>query len=72
MNTDFKISKSIFPVPEVIYEGISEQGIEHDYILPDYYPDIFRLVKCDAVPEIISYSVNDGRLTYELSVDVNF
>lgn len=71
MNTDFKTVKNSLPVPEVIYEGISEQGIEYDYILPDYYPDIFRLVKCEAVPEIISYSVNESRLTYELGVEIS-
>ena len=41
-----------------------------DYILPDYYPDVFKLVRCEAVPVISDYSVNGDKLTYELRCDM--
>lgn len=68
---DFKVEHELIPLSEVIYDGIQEQGIEFEYILPDYYPDIFRMIKCEALPEVISYTVSDGKLSYELCVSVN-
>ena len=50
-----------------------EQAVETDYILPDYYPDIFRVLKCRIMPRIVSHSIigNDlsgdsKKLSYEL------
>lgn len=45
-------------IDETIYDGQSEQGVELDYILPDYYPDIFKLLSCSLTPKIVSYSVS--------------
>lgn len=70
MDFDFKVDREIMPLSEVIHDGISEQGIELDYILPDYYPDIFKLIKCEAMPEILSYSVSENKLSYDLCVNV--
>lgn len=67
---DFKINRETIPASELIYTGIQEQGIELDYILPDYYPDIFRLVKCEVCPVITDNSINGDRLTYELQCDI--
>ena len=38
---DFSITRQPVSVSEVVYDGQAEQGVEFDYILPDYYPDIF-------------------------------
>jgi len=67
---DFKVNKETISVSECIYEGMQEQGIELDYILPDYYPDIFRLVRCEVVPTITDYSINGDKLIYELRCDI--
>lgn len=67
---DFKINRETIPASELIYSGIQEQGIELDYILPDYYPDIFRLVKCEVIPVITDSSINGDRLSYELQCDI--
>lgn len=42
---DFKINRETVSAAECVYESMQEQGIELDYILPDYYPDIFKLVR---------------------------
>lgn len=48
---------------EVVYDGQLEQGVELDYVLPDYYPEIFKILKCSITPRIISYNVSgDGKL----------
>ncbi|MGN0521670.1 MAG: DUF3794 domain-containing protein, partial [Eubacterium sp.] len=38
------------------------------YVLPDYYPEIFRIIKCTAEPKITSCAVSGDRVTYELTV----
>lgn len=67
---EFKVNRETISAAECVYEGIQEQGIEMDYILPDYYPDVFKLVRCEAVPVISDYSVNGDKLTYELRCDM--
>ena len=49
---------------------LQEQGLELDYVLPDYYPDVCKLVKCFVTPAILSESVSGGRLSYELRAQV--
>lgn len=47
---------------ETVYDGQAEQGVEFDYVLPDYYPDIFKILKCTLTPGIVSYSVSGTQL----------
>lgn len=28
---------------ETLFDGQTEQGVELDHVLPDYYPEIFRI-----------------------------
>lgn len=67
---DLKINREMLTVSESIYDGIQEQSVELDYILPDYCPDIFKMVKCCIVPSILSYSINGDTLSYELQADI--
>lgn len=67
---EFKTNTETIPTSELIYSGVQEQGVELDYILPDYYPDIFRLVRCELSPVITDYSVIGDKLTYELRCDI--
>jgi hypothetical protein len=48
---------------ETVFDGQTEQGVELDYVLPDYYPEIFKILKCTLTPHIVSYSVSaDSKL----------
>lgn len=67
---DFRINRETVPVSENVFDGVQEQGVEMDYILPDYYPDIFRLVRCEATPVITGYSISGDKLSYELRCDI--
>ena len=67
---DFRINRETIPVSEKVWEGVQEQSVELDYILPDYYPDIFRLVRCEVKPAVTDYSVNGDKLSYELVCDI--
>lgn len=68
---DLKINRETVPVAQVIFDGVQEQTVELDYILPDYYPDIFRLIRCQTVPVITGYSVSGDKLSYELRCDIH-
>ncbi len=53
-------------IDETIFDGQAEQGVELDYVLPDYYPDIFKILSCTLTPGISSQSVtNDGKLALD-------
>lgn len=67
---DFKVNREIFSTNEVVFDGSNEQAIELDYILPDYFPEIFRVLKCQLSPRIVSHSINGDKLTYELVVGI--
>lgn len=47
---------------ETLFDGQAEQGVELDYVLPDYYPEIFRILKCCLSPRVISAAVSGNKL----------
>ncbi len=65
---ELKVTKEKISSAEVILSDTNEQSIELDYILPDYYPEIFKILKCITTPRIISQSIDNDKLTYEMSV----
>ncbi|MCL1832551.1 MAG: DUF3794 domain-containing protein [Oscillospiraceae bacterium] len=60
--TAFETTKEPVFLSEVVYDGQVEQGVEFDYVLPDYYPDIFKVLKCSLTPCVISYNVSGNQL----------
>ena len=67
---DLKINKETVPASVSIFDGMQEQSVELDYILPDYYPDIFRLIRCEVEPVITEWSLSGSRLSYGLRCDI--
>ena len=63
--TVFETTKEPVFLSEVIYDGQVEQGVEFDYVLPDYYPDIFKVLKSTLTPSIISYNVSGNQLYFD-------
>ena len=49
---------------------LQEQGIELDHVLPDYYPDVCKLVKCFVTPTVLNESLSGDKLSYELRAEV--
>lgn len=68
---DLKMNKENLPAAVNVYDGIQEQSIDLDYILPDYYPDIFRIVRCEASPVITGWNISGDKLSYELRCDIS-
>ena len=65
---DFKLNREEITSAEVIFDDTQEQSVELDYVLPDYFPEIFKIIKCMTSPKILSYSTAGARLTYEMAV----
>lgn len=62
---DLKLQKETIAVKETVLDSCFEQAVETDYILPDYYPDIFRVIKCRIMPRIVSQSIIGSDLSTE-------
>lgn len=67
---ELKISKETVPASVRVFEGVQEQSVELDYILPDYYPDIFRLVRYEVCPVVTEWSLSGDKLSYGLRCDI--
>lgn len=52
-------------INETILNETVEQPIECDALLPDYCPDIRRILKCTMTPALMSKNLMSGRLTIE-------
>lgn len=52
---------------EILHSSFSEQGIDCDISLPDYCPDIMRILKCSVINSVINSKVSGDRA----SVDAN-
>ena len=54
--------------PLKLPESEQEQSIELDYVLPDYYPDFFRLLACTAEASVTAEPPAEGIVAYTLHV----
>ena len=67
---ELKVNREMIPVTESILDELQEQSVELDYVLPDYHPDIFRIIGCSCTPTICSYSISAERMTYEMEAEI--
>jgi len=62
---DYMLDREAMAVGEVIFDGCQEQPVDLNISLPDYCPDIQRILKCQIYPRIGSRSVSGDRLMLE-------
>ena len=67
---DYKLIRENFTVRKTIYDGVVQQSAELDYILPDYYPEIYKVLNIRLLPFIQKRSLNGTKLEYELAAKV--
>ncbi|MDQ5983502.1 MAG: hypothetical protein RUMPE_00526 [Eubacteriales bacterium SKADARSKE-1] len=65
MLMEYNINKEELGVCKVAFEGCSEQSIDLDFNLPDYCPDIQRILKCHVCPKISARTIVNDRLNVE-------
>ncbi len=59
---EYQLKKENCPVCETILDATSEQAVDLDFSLPDYCPDIERILKCRICPSIISKNISGDKL----------
>ena len=62
---ELSCSRETVLVNEPLYDGVLEQSIEIDHLLPDYCSSIFKILRCRTSPHLISATVQNGRLFIE-------
>lgn len=62
---DFNLKRQTISVNETVYRGTTEQPVDSDVTLPDYCPDILRILKCGIIPRITGTQVSGERITAE-------
>ena len=67
---NLQLEKRTISLNELIYSGATEQSVEVDYILPDYYPDIFKIIKCIPSVSVTSLNASNGRLSFDACVNI--
>ena len=48
----------------------SEQSFENDILLPDYYQDIMKILKCSATPVILKTNLSNNKITVDCTVHI--
>lgn len=64
------ILKSNVYTNEIAYCETLEQNVDIDYSLPDYCPDILRILKCKAVPRISLKNISGKTITLDGTVSI--
>lgn len=62
---DCKLNRELLTTQEIIFDGCEEKPVDLDFSLPDYCPDIQRILKCQVYPVITVRSVIGDRLEIE-------
>ena len=62
---EYKIDTQNVTTLSTVFKGNIEQSIDLDFNLPDYCPDIQKILKCQAYPKIISKSLSEDKLNIE-------
>lgn len=65
-----KIKTQPYEYFDPVFDGAFEAPIDAEYNLPDYCPDIQKILKCQAVPEISSYIITEDTLTCDGVCDI--
>ena len=67
---EYVLLKKALSICETVFEGSSEQPVDVDFTLPDYCPDIEKILKCTAVPSIFSKNLSGGNLEIDGAVNI--
>ena len=62
---DFNVHKENISVCETTFQGNAEHAVDCDVTLPEYLPDIVRILRCSAVPGVQSHQITGDRISAE-------
>lgn len=62
---ELNLTRQTIAINEVVYDGSVEQAVECDILLPDYCPDIVKILKCAVDTAVTSSVVSGDKLAIE-------
>lgn len=62
---EYNLSKQSIGYCDKFLDTVNEQIVDADITLPDYCPDIEKILKCTLIPKIYSRNVSGGQLTID-------
>ncbi|MBR5202006.1 MAG: DUF3794 domain-containing protein [Clostridia bacterium] len=62
---EFNSNKDCFSVCTTVFQSSAEHSIDCDVTLPEYMPDIVRILRCNAVSGVQSHQINGDRIVAE-------
>lgn len=65
-----RMNKTSLLTVEAAAVQTQEQGIELDHVLPDYFPDVHRIIRCTITPSAAVSGISGCRLSYELRAEI--
>lgn len=68
---EYSVNKEMLGVCKTVFDGCLEQSVDLDFNLPDYCPDIQRILKCQVYPRITTRNIVGDRLNVEGIAIVN-
>lgn len=60
-----KLTHDTIEVNEVVFDAMVEQPIELDCLLPDYCPNVFKVLKCKMVPRMTASRITGGEVVID-------
>ena len=54
-----------------VYDGVKHTDVAEEFILPDYLPDVKRIIKVDSRPKIDGKFISSGRIDYDGDVVIH-
>lgn len=67
---EYTLNRQSISASDTIFDGCQEQPIDLDFSLPDYCPDIQRILKCQVCPRITGRSIVGEHLELEGSAAI--
>lgn len=68
---EFSLNRTVLGSLSYALDAVSEQPVDIDFTLPDYCPDIEKILRCKLTPKIYSRTLSGGRLQIDGNTVVN-
>lgn len=62
---ELKLTHEPICINDIVFDGLMEQSIELDYLLPDYYPNIFKIMKCKLETKGVTYRISADKMVVD-------
>lgn len=68
---EYDLKKTAVGVLSTSLDAVSEQPVDIDFTLPDYCPDIEKILRCKIIPKIYNRNLSGGQLQIDGTTVVN-